>query len=943
MRHYTRAFSGNSTVFLVRFATFGCGGSRSILALGITCLAVLVPVCRAEEPVANDDEGRVNSDQVLTGVFNPPAGSVLANDTNGNTGDTLTVVDYDASSEAGATVTMAADGTFTYDPRNVPAFQALTYWDRANDAFTYTVSDGTDTDIATVRVEVYGPEQDFEGEAGANLTLTILEPEAGAAWLLGETVTLRGEARTPMGVLVSCTGHCQWTLREGDEPAVTLRPDAGDGSLLVAGLAPGSYTLTYVIDPIHQHAHASISVTIEAGNLPEQAMHLLNRFLSRDADDDGELSLEEVQALTAEQFSVVDVDRNRALSVAELERAMAGGYSEECTDNSVVGQLPGPFEALATWNSSGIWNGTEAQPSGEILEKFHGAGRTITSMRWWGFFSHDDGPVLMSKGEGRLFRVTFYTSENDKPAVVIGMPTGIGSRGTSSVALYSDYGQGMYGFATRFERVFESPIELPDEPVWVGIQLIVPEIDGEGIWFDWLESGTGDQMSYRRWGAGEVSYENFDLAFCLGSDGRVAPDHFQPVILAPEDGAVWRPGDVVELRGELRDANGAAVEADDDGYRWTLLREGASLPSQIGFSREVSFEVAAVANGNHTLTLSHESAPEESAAEIAVVVEGAEGESETCLGGSAFSQLPGRPSEGEDWAAASLHGFRTDEPAVEANEAFEMFTVAGDTVTAVRWWGLYQSDEGPSLKGTGEAEPSDYLYRVTFYQDEQGAPAEVIGTATGTPTEAPGKVGVVEPNSGGVYYGEVHQARRFDLPLETPIALPAGIVWIGLQFLHDATESEGLDLLWLSSPTGDAQSTISTANGLESQAFDLSLCIATEAGEAALLAAIAVELYSTFVDADTDSDSQLSFSEALSSFSSLTQAQFSAMDTDDDGFLSEAEIAAQIAAGEGEGEGEGEGCMLPTTAKDLRSRLGDFFLMGLALTGLAIQRGTFKR
>ena len=73
--------------------------------------------------IAVDDEARVNADMLLDTLFTPMSNSVLQNDS----GD-VTVVSFDAMSEAGATVTMEPDGTFTYDPRSVGSFQALTYW-----------------------------------------------------------------------------------------------------------------------------------------------------------------------------------------------------------------------------------------------------------------------------------------------------------------------------------------------------------------------------------------------------------------------------------------------------------------------------------------------------------------------------------------------------------------------------------------------------------------------------------------------------------------------------------------------------------------------------------------------------------------------------------------------------------------------------------------------
>jgi VCBS repeat-containing protein len=107
-------------------------------------------------PMAGNDIGACNADQLLTTLTSPPSVSVLANDTDANTMDTLTVTAHDATSVLGAAVLVNPDGTFVYDPTAVAALQALAAADSMVDSFTYTVSDGTDTAVGTVTITVYG-------------------------------------------------------------------------------------------------------------------------------------------------------------------------------------------------------------------------------------------------------------------------------------------------------------------------------------------------------------------------------------------------------------------------------------------------------------------------------------------------------------------------------------------------------------------------------------------------------------------------------------------------------------------------------------------------------------------------------------------------------------------------------------------------------------------
>jgi len=102
-------------------------------------------------PIANDDNYATSEDSVLS----IPADGVLGNDDDWEL-DPLSVTAFDNPSAQGAVVNVNADGSFTYDPTGVPAIQSLAVGEYLLDTFTYTVSDGTSTDTATVTVNVTG-------------------------------------------------------------------------------------------------------------------------------------------------------------------------------------------------------------------------------------------------------------------------------------------------------------------------------------------------------------------------------------------------------------------------------------------------------------------------------------------------------------------------------------------------------------------------------------------------------------------------------------------------------------------------------------------------------------------------------------------------------------------------------------------------------------------
>ena len=100
-------------------------------------------------PIANDDTGTTNENTSLTG-------NVLDND-QVPTGRTMAVTDYQATTSQGGTVTMQADGSFTYDPTGSDTLNALGAGQSLNDTFTYTITDSEDNSTtATVTITVTG-------------------------------------------------------------------------------------------------------------------------------------------------------------------------------------------------------------------------------------------------------------------------------------------------------------------------------------------------------------------------------------------------------------------------------------------------------------------------------------------------------------------------------------------------------------------------------------------------------------------------------------------------------------------------------------------------------------------------------------------------------------------------------------------------------------------
>jgi large repetitive protein len=84
--------------------------------------------------------------------------NVLANDTDPDAGDTLSVAGFAGVSAQGAAITLNSDGTLHYDPTHAAELQALAVGETLTDTFTYTAKDqhGAASNTATVSVVIHG-------------------------------------------------------------------------------------------------------------------------------------------------------------------------------------------------------------------------------------------------------------------------------------------------------------------------------------------------------------------------------------------------------------------------------------------------------------------------------------------------------------------------------------------------------------------------------------------------------------------------------------------------------------------------------------------------------------------------------------------------------------------------------------------------------------------
>ncbi|MDW5597849.1 Ig-like domain-containing protein [Conexibacter stalactiti] len=231
-----------------------------------------------DAPVAADDDYRTDEDTPLTVTA---GGGLLANDSDAD-GDTLTVAELDGSAAnvatayrtaRGATLTVAADGSLSYDPDG--AFDALRTGEEVRDTVTYRVSDGNGgSDTATATFTITGvndapvaADDDYTTDeatpltvtAGSGLlandsdaesdTLTVAEVDGSAANVATAYRTARGAT-----VTVAADGSLSYDpdgqfealgVGERATDTVTYRVSDGNGG---SDTATATFTITGVND-----------------------------------------------------------------------------------------------------------------------------------------------------------------------------------------------------------------------------------------------------------------------------------------------------------------------------------------------------------------------------------------------------------------------------------------------------------------------------------------------------------------------------------------------------------------------------------------------------------------------------------------------------------------------------------------------------------------------
>ena len=149
-------------------------------------------------PVANADTATVAEDTVA-----PATGNVLTNDADIDTGDVLTVTTTGGQTGTYGSVTIAANGAYSYTLNNAnPAVQALGVGQTLTETFNYTISDGHGgASTSTLTITITGTN---DGPIANPDTNTVAEDAVAA--VTGNVLTNDTDADTGDTLTVTTTG-----------------------------------------------------------------------------------------------------------------------------------------------------------------------------------------------------------------------------------------------------------------------------------------------------------------------------------------------------------------------------------------------------------------------------------------------------------------------------------------------------------------------------------------------------------------------------------------------------------------------------------------------------------------------------------------------------------------------------------------------------------------
>ncbi|MCB1800626.1 MAG: tandem-95 repeat protein [Gammaproteobacteria bacterium] len=173
----------------------------------------------------------------------------------------LTVVAYDATSANGASVSMNADGSFSYDPGSV--FAGLAHGDTTTDTFSYTAQDSEgNQDSATVTVTLTGVN---DAPTATNLSSTSSYTEGDLSVAIDDIVVSDVDANEIITATLTLADTATGTLSANDGASYT--PGTGVWTITGDVATVNTALANLVFNPASENeADTTVGVVIDDGN-----------------------------------------------------------------------------------------------------------------------------------------------------------------------------------------------------------------------------------------------------------------------------------------------------------------------------------------------------------------------------------------------------------------------------------------------------------------------------------------------------------------------------------------------------------------------------------------------------------------------------------------------------------------------------------------------------
>ncbi|MEQ8383231.1 MAG: Ig-like domain-containing protein [Coleofasciculus sp. A1-SPW-01] len=292
-------------------------------------------------PVANNDNFTTDEDTAISL-------NLLANDSDLDTNDTLTISAVDTANTQG-TVQINPDNTVTYTPAT--AFQSLSVGESITDQFTYTLDDGNNhTATAIVSVTVNGIN---DNPIANNDTATIDEDTATTIAILDNDSDIENDTVIVSGVDTHTTLGSVTINADG---TITYNPNAAFQDLGAGETATD--TFTYTITDGNQGTHtATVTVTITGVN-DAPILSTINKL----GNEDTPISFSQTDFSNA--FSDVESDNPSQIKILSLPDAgiltlngiaVTAGQTVTIADVNSLSFTPNPnFNGTTSfgWNAS---------------------------------------------------------------------------------------------------------------------------------------------------------------------------------------------------------------------------------------------------------------------------------------------------------------------------------------------------------------------------------------------------------------------------------------------------------------------------------------------------------------------------------------------------------------------------------------------------------------